>query len=140
MNINKEIESLLTNLYALYMCSQHAHWNVTGCCFLELHKFYGDIYDAAGDDVDTIAELLRQRGEKVPSGMFANAAKLVDATIGDYDNDDYTTILFHLTTVAKETADTIAKNEESCAATIVTVSKVASGLSKTAWMLKSLGE
>lgn len=36
-----------------------AHWNVTGCHFLELHRFFDEAYNEFVDNSDTIAERIR---------------------------------------------------------------------------------
>ena len=41
---------------------KHAHWNVKGPQFIALHKLFDEIYEAAGEYVDLIAERVVQLG------------------------------------------------------------------------------
>ena len=62
----KEVATLLNNLladeYVLYTKTRHAHWNVEGLHFMELHKFFESQYDEIDHIIDVIAERVRSLG------------------------------------------------------------------------------
>ena len=51
---------LLASNFVLYLKLHAAHWNVKGMFFLELHKLFEDQYNDLWNNVDTIAEKIRQ--------------------------------------------------------------------------------
>ena len=50
----------LASNFVIYSKTHSAHWNVTGMFFYELHKMFEDQYNDLWQQVDTIAEKLRQ--------------------------------------------------------------------------------
>ena len=66
--------SLITDLYTLYATAHAAHWNVEGPLFAEMHAFFGDLYEAAFDEVDPLAEAIRQHGAYVTPALLQNVA------------------------------------------------------------------
>jgi len=51
---------LLASNFVLYLKSHAAHWNVRGMFFYELHKLFEKQYKDLWENVDTIAEKLRE--------------------------------------------------------------------------------
>jgi starvation-inducible DNA-binding protein len=62
---------VLADSYLLYVKTQNFHWNVTGPHFGELHKMFGDQYEALADAIDEIAERIRALGHQAPGSMAA---------------------------------------------------------------------
>ena len=61
------IKKVLIDNYALYLKTQNYHWNVEGENFSSLHLLFEGQYTDLAAAVDTIAELIRGLGEKVPA-------------------------------------------------------------------------
>ncbi|MFK7968348.1 MAG: Dps family protein [Rickettsiaceae bacterium] len=64
------LKALLIDQYALYFKTQNYHWNVQGPEFSSLHLLFEEQYQDLAISIDTIAELIRGLGQKVP-GLFA---------------------------------------------------------------------
>jgi starvation-inducible DNA-binding protein len=76
------LKRLLADLSAYRIKTQYYHWNVEGPNFNEYHSFFSGIYDAASDDVDTVAEHIRALNAYAP-GSFRRFLELT--TIQDED-------------------------------------------------------
>lgn len=66
------IESLkkaLADTFALYFKAHSFHWNVEGPDFIQYHGLFGDVYDQAFGEVDTIAEHIRALDAYAPSSL-----------------------------------------------------------------------
>lgn len=59
------LKQVLADLHVLTALTHDAHWNVEGFNFIALHKEFGDEYDAAFEETDTIAERIRRLGQYV---------------------------------------------------------------------------
>jgi len=59
-NLVDGLRVLLASNFVLYLKTQAAHWNVRGMFFPELHKMFGDQYEDMWNNVDVIAEKIRQ--------------------------------------------------------------------------------
>lgn len=51
---------LLASNFVLYLKTHAAHWNVRGMFFYELHKLFKNQYEDLWENVDTIAEKIRE--------------------------------------------------------------------------------
>jgi len=60
MNLVEALSVYLNSNFVLYTKTHSYHWNVTGPVFMELHKMFEDQYVNLWDNVDTIAEKIRQ--------------------------------------------------------------------------------
>jgi starvation-inducible DNA-binding protein len=76
------LKRLLADLSAYRIKTQYYHWNIEGPDFPQHHKFLGKIYEAASDDVDTVAEHIRALNAYAP-GSFRRFLELT--TIQDED-------------------------------------------------------
>lgn len=63
------LKVLLLDKYALYFKTQNYHWNVQGPEFSSLHLLFEEQYQDLAVSIDTVAELIRGLGQKVP-GFF----------------------------------------------------------------------
>jgi starvation-inducible DNA-binding protein len=59
-NLVDGLRVLLASNFVLYLKTHAAHWNVRGMFFLELHKMFEDQYNDLWENVDTIAEKVRE--------------------------------------------------------------------------------
>ena len=57
--MDKSLNILLSELNILYVKLRNYHWNVIGQDFMQLHKFFGGLYEMVSGDIDTIAERIR---------------------------------------------------------------------------------
>jgi starvation-inducible DNA-binding protein len=48
--------------FMLYTKTRKFHWNVTGLDFIQLHKLFEDQYEALDEQMDAVAERIRQLG------------------------------------------------------------------------------
>ena len=76
------LKRLLADLSAYRIKTQYYHWNIEGPNFNEYHSFLNGIYDAASDDVDSVAEHIRALNAYAP-GSFRRFLELT--TIQDED-------------------------------------------------------
>lgn len=53
------LQKAVAQSLALSVLAKNAHVNVVGPDFFQLHEAFGDIYDRASDDLDSIAERMR---------------------------------------------------------------------------------
>lgn len=60
---------VLADTFNLYFKAHAFHWNVVGSDFVQLHGFFGDLYEDLHGAVDTIAEEIRALDEFVPMSL-----------------------------------------------------------------------
>jgi starvation-inducible DNA-binding protein len=65
----KTLHQALSDSYALAIKTQNYHWNVTGAQFAALHKLFEAQYDDLLEAIDTLAERIRAKGEKVGASL-----------------------------------------------------------------------
>ncbi|HYO88122.1 MAG TPA: DNA starvation/stationary phase protection protein, partial [Candidatus Limnocylindrales bacterium] len=71
------VDVLTTSLaatFALYTKTRKFHWNVTGLHFIQLHKLFEGQYEELDEEMDAIAERIRQLGA-VSIGTLAEMQK-----------------------------------------------------------------
>jgi starvation-inducible DNA-binding protein len=61
-SITKNLASILTSEFELYIKTLHAHWNVVDRSFYGLHKMFGKQYEEISGIVDSVAERIRSLG------------------------------------------------------------------------------
>lgn len=59
-NLTDGLRVLLISNFVLYTKTHAAHWNIKGMFFFELHKLFEEHYTNLWENVDTIAEKIRQ--------------------------------------------------------------------------------
>jgi starvation-inducible DNA-binding protein len=60
---------LLGNMFVFYMKAHAYHWNYIGPEFPQYHAFFGDLYESAHDEIDVIAEHIRQMDNFAPASL-----------------------------------------------------------------------
>lgn len=58
------LNKVLADEFILYTKTRKFHWNIVSPSFSELHKFFGEQYDALNTIVDNVAERIRALGGK----------------------------------------------------------------------------
>ena len=64
-----EMKKLLASTFSLYLKAHGFHWNVMGSNFPQYHDFFGEIYEMVHDEVDDVAEQIRQLGSFAPASL-----------------------------------------------------------------------
>ena len=59
---NSLLNDFLSDLHVLYIKTRKYHWNVAGPNFMEYHKFFEKQYNALEEEIDAVAERIRQLG------------------------------------------------------------------------------
>jgi starvation-inducible DNA-binding protein len=65
MNLADALTIYLNSNMVLYTKTHSYHWNVSGPLFMELHKMFEEQYENLWDNVDTIAEKIRQLDQPI---------------------------------------------------------------------------
>jgi len=63
------LKKLLADTFTMYLKAHNYHWNVEGIHFIELHKFFGDMYLELHGSIDPIAEYIRTLDSLVPGSL-----------------------------------------------------------------------
>ena len=88
--VEKEIEVLnvlLSNYQTYYQNLRGVHWNIKGKRFFELHVKFEELYNAAQEQVDQIAERILTLGG-VPFNTLASYVTHATIPVGENVSDD----------------------------------------------------
>jgi starvation-inducible DNA-binding protein len=77
------LNRLLANHFVLFLKIYNFHWNVVGKQFASAHQYTNDLYDQLFEDVDDIAERIRQLNGK-PVGTLKGYLEITE--IEEYDD------------------------------------------------------
>ena len=69
------LKILLATEYAFVIKAQQFHWNVEGSDFVQLHEFFGNVYEDVYGAIDPTAEYIRTLDEYTP-GSFERYMEL----------------------------------------------------------------
>lgn len=87
-NVRADVAKLLNERLAdaidLMMQAKQAHWNVKGPSFIALHKLFDDVYEAAAEYVDLLAERAVQLGGNAHGTVRLAAA---NSSLDEYPAD-----------------------------------------------------
>lgn len=64
-----QLKKVLANTFVMYMKSHSFHWNVEGKEFVQMHNFFGDLYEELHASIDPIAENIRALDAYAPSSL-----------------------------------------------------------------------
>ena len=81
METLKELmKKVLADTFSMYLKCHSYHWNVEGINFVELHGFFGSLYEELHDAVDPIAEEMRTLDTYVPGSFkrFSEISEIED--------------------------------------------------------------
>lgn len=82
----KRMNQILADEYVLYTKVRNCHWNIEGSNFMEMHKFYEDMYNAIDEKIDEIAERVRMLGHYA-EGRLKDFLSLTNLLEKDYSNN-----------------------------------------------------
>lgn len=77
------LNQILADEYLLYTKIRNYHWNVEGSNFMEMHKFYEDMYSEIDEAIDEIAERVRMLGH-YSQGRLKDFIKQASLTEEEY--------------------------------------------------------
>lgn len=144
--LNNALRECLANTFMMYFRAHTFHWNVEGIHFVELHEYFGDLYEELHSAVDPLAENIRFIDSYAPQNMNQI---YMDCTLSMLDS---TTVGADYVQMLKQLIDdnAVLMNSLNKAFTIAESNNVqgiadfiASRLeahSKHMWMLKSLSK
>lgn len=80
------LNQILADEYVLYTKVRNCHWNVEGSNFMEMHKFYEDMYNGIDEAIDEIAERVRMLGHQ-SLGTLKDFLKMTSLHEEDYTSN-----------------------------------------------------
>jgi starvation-inducible DNA-binding protein len=82
----EKLNRLLADEFVLYTKTRNYHWNVEGSNFMEMHKFYENLYTELEEVIDVIAERIRSIGH-YSQGRLKDFLEMTSLLEPDYTND-----------------------------------------------------
>lgn len=89
---NELLNAFLADLHVLYIKTRKFHWDVSGPSFKEYHEFFEEQYKALEEEIDLVAERIRQLGGR-PVATMADFIK-VSSLKEDHDGHIHTQEMF----------------------------------------------
>jgi len=108
------LNTLLADEYVLYTKVRNYHWNIEGPSFMELHKFYEEMYTELAETIDEVAERIRKIGH-FAEGRLKDFVELSHLEEEQYTNDPKTqqkNLLDDHETIARYVREHIKEIEE----------------------------
>lgn len=144
MNLEQNLNELLSDLNVFYRKLQNYHWNVTGQDFFQAHSKLEELYNEINEQIDEIAEHILILGEE-PLGTLkdylektniteAENKKIKSQEVFQTIQKDYKKLLEKVTEI-KEKAD-----EQKVYSTSALMDDYILDYSKIIWMLKQKEE
>ena len=84
LSLTRLLNRRLADMIDLFNQTKHAHWNVKGSEFMQLHELFDDIAERVEEGCDLIAERVVTLGGAAEGTTRQSAA---NSTIGEYDLD-----------------------------------------------------
>ena len=86
MTCTKKLNTYLANLAVWNVKLHNLHWNVTGHYFKPLHEMTESIYDEVFEAFDSVAEILKMKGEMPLATMseYPSVATLKEVSAKDF--------------------------------------------------------
>ncbi|QKZ14208.1 Dps family protein [Spirosoma sp. KUDC1026] len=87
---NELLNAFLADLHVLYIKTRKFHWDVAGPSFKEYHEFFEEQYNALEEEIDLVAERVRQLGGRPVATMkdFLAEASLEEDHDGHIDTPE----------------------------------------------------
>jgi len=82
----EKLNKLLADEFVLYTKTRNYHWNVEGSNFMEMHKFYENLYTELEEVIDVVAERIRSIGH-YSQGRLKDFIQLTNLQEQDYTSD-----------------------------------------------------
>ena len=138
---NELLNGLLADLHVLYIKTRKFHWDVAGPSFKEYHEFFEEQYTALEEEIDQVAERIRQLGGRPTATMkdFLSTSSLKE----DHDGHIHTQEMFkrlltdHEQVIRELRGDVKTTDEElGDAGTADFLTGLMEAHEKMAWMLR----
>jgi starvation-inducible DNA-binding protein len=136
----------LADLHVLYQKTRNYHWNVVGPRFHELHEFFEEQYTEIAENIDEVAERIRQLGGKAPGTMaeYLKTARLSEEQPGVYPDAEtmIANLLADHEAIIRQLREDINTADEDCGDTGTAdfLTALLEDHEKKAWMLRSFLE
>ena len=85
-DIISQLRLILALSYHMYYKAHSSHWNVEGINFPQYHEFFGDMYEALFESIDSTAEYMRALGAKTPATLMDICDLLPDDSATEADS------------------------------------------------------
>ncbi len=85
----ESLNQYLSNLAVLVTKTHNIHWNVVGAQFVPIHKYTEELYDFYFDKYDSVAEIIKMKGE-FPLVKVVDYLKL--ATVKEINAKDFSSV------------------------------------------------
>ncbi|WP_298298245.1 DNA starvation/stationary phase protection protein [Hydrotalea sp.] len=85
-NAAQKLNQILADEFVLYTKVRNCHWNIEGSNFMEMHKFYEDMYTGMEEVIDETAERIRMLGHYA-EGRLKDFLALTSLLEEEYTNN-----------------------------------------------------
>ena len=142
MNLEQNLNELLSDLNVFYRKLQNYHWNVTGQDFFQTHSKLEELYNEINEQIDEVAEHILILGEE-PLGTLKDYLEKTNITEAENkkikSEEIYNNILSDYEELLKKTIEIKEKSEnEKEYSTSSLIDDYIKEYGKIIWMLKSV--
>ena len=135
-----KLNVVLSDLHVFYQKLRNFHWNVTGSDFYELHKMFESQYDTIYENIDDLAEYIRQLDSYPVSTLFEyiKLSNIVESNELPFNSNDMVNILYDDTvTMCSYIESNFLKSEINDVITQDKMTSLFEVLSKMKWFLNA---
>ena len=135
-----KLNVVLSDLHVFYQKLRNFHWNVTGSDFYELHKMFESQYDTIYENIDDLAEYIRQLDSYPASTLFEyiKLSNIVETNELPFNSNDMVNILYDDTvTMCSYIESNFLKSEIKDVITQDKMTSLFEVLSKMKWFLNA---
>ncbi len=135
-----KLNVVLSDLHVFYQKLRNFHWNVTGSDFYELHKMFESQYDTIYENIDDLAEYIRQLNSYPVSTLFEyiKLSNIVETNELPFNSNDMVNILYDDTvTMCSYIESNFLKSEIKDVITHDKMTSLFEVLSKMKWFLNA---
>ncbi|BAZ39187.1 ferritin Dps family protein [Calothrix sp. NIES-4101] len=139
------LNSDLADSYLLLVKTKKFHWDVVGPQFRQLHELWGEHYETLTENIDSIAERIRQLGG-YPVGTLAGFLKITSLKEHPGDIPNATQMVERLVDDHEQIIRNLRKHIDQCSeefhdeGTTDFLTGLMEGHEEMAWMLRSFVE
>lgn len=139
-SVHQALNLQVANWSVMYMKLHHYHWYVKGNQFYTLHAKFEELYDAAADYLDEIAERLLTLGGEPVSTLKEqlSAASIKEAAGGESAEEMVTQLIRDFKQISKELSSAIeAADSEGDEPSADMFTGIRASVEKQIWMLNA---
>ena len=135
------LNHLISDTYVLFVKTRNFHWNVEGMQFMELHKYFQEIYEMLDDQGDTLAERVRALNARPLATM---AEWLEESELKETENVNLVQVMLenlisdleHIVQDERKAANDVSKDNADMSTNNMLISFMEQH-EKVLWMLRS---